>query len=96
MSIPFTLDATQLPGGMFLKNLKYFETILNIFEFSHVWEIAESWFVFASELSWMVQSYFLAKITKLVLSSFAWFLDFLRTKVKFGLQKVTILTVIIW
>ena len=34
--------ATQLAGGSLLKMLKYFEVILNIFEFSHVKEIVES------------------------------------------------------
>ena len=28
--------ATQLAGGLFLKKLKYFEVMLNIFEFSWV------------------------------------------------------------
>ena len=34
--------ATQLAGSLLLKMLKYFEIMLNIFEFSHVKEIAES------------------------------------------------------
>ena len=34
--------ATQLAGGLLLKMLKYFEVMLNIFEFSHVKEIVES------------------------------------------------------
>ena len=35
--------ATQLAGGLLLKMLKYFEVMLNIFEFSHMKEIVESW-----------------------------------------------------
>ena len=34
--------ATQLTGGLWLKMLKYFEVMLNIFEFSHVKKIVES------------------------------------------------------
>ena len=34
--------ATPLAGGLLLKMLIYFEVLLNIFEFSHVKEIAES------------------------------------------------------
>ena len=37
---PF-LYATQLAGGLLLKMLKYFEVMLNIFEFSRVKEIVE-------------------------------------------------------
>ena len=39
---PLDLCATQLAVGLLLKMLKYFEVIRNIFEFSHVKEIAES------------------------------------------------------
>ena len=42
---------TQLTGGISFKKLKYFGIILNIFEFSHVWEIAELWFVFVNAFS---------------------------------------------
>ena len=34
--------ATQLAGGLLLKKLKYFEVMLNIFEFSRVSENVES------------------------------------------------------
>ena len=34
--------ATQLAGGLLLKNLKYFEVMLNSFEFSWVSENVES------------------------------------------------------
>ena len=37
--------ATQLAGGIMLKELKYFEVMLNIFAFSLVWEIVGSWLV---------------------------------------------------
>ena len=35
-------DLTLLAGGVLLKKLKYFEFMLNIFEFSRVWENVES------------------------------------------------------
>ena len=34
--------ATQLEGGLLLKMFKYFEVILNVFEFPHVSKIVES------------------------------------------------------
>ena len=34
--------AIQFAGGLLLKMLKYFEVMLNIFEFSHLKEIVES------------------------------------------------------
>ena len=42
--------ATQLTGGLSLKKLKYFEVMLNIFEFSRVWENVESWLVYANKI----------------------------------------------
>ena len=36
------LCATQLAGGLMLRKLKYFEVMLNIFEFSQVLENVES------------------------------------------------------
>ena len=41
--------ATQLTGGLLLKKVKYFEVILNIFEFSRVWENLEPWLVYANK-----------------------------------------------
>ena len=37
------LCVAQLIGGVLLKKLKYFEVMLNIFEFSRVLEIVKSW-----------------------------------------------------
>ena len=37
------MGATQPAGGLLLKKLKYFEVMLNIFEFSRLWEKVESW-----------------------------------------------------
>ena len=34
--------ATQLVGGLLLKMLKYFNVMLNIFEFSHKGKVVES------------------------------------------------------
>ena len=33
-----------------VKKLKYFEVMLNIFEFSRAWENVESWLVYANKL----------------------------------------------
>ena len=44
---------TQLAGGLLLKKLKHFEVMLNIFEFSWVWENEESWLVYANKLYWI-------------------------------------------
>ena len=38
--------------------------MLNIFEFSRVWEIIESWLVYANKFFWIVQPYFLTNIIK--------------------------------
>ena len=54
----------QLVGGLLLKKLKYFEVILNIFEFSRVWENVESWLVYANKLFWIAQPYFSTNIIK--------------------------------
>ena len=62
--------ATQLAGGVLLKKLKYFEVMLNIFEFSRVWEIVESW---ANNFSWIVESYFLTE------KDFLWKESFLQS-----------------
>ena len=43
--------ATQVPGSALLKMLKYFEVMLNIFEFSHTKEIVESWLVYVYKFS---------------------------------------------
>ena len=56
--------ATQLSGGLLLKKLKYFEVMVNIFEFSWVWEKVESWLVYANKLFWIAQSYFSTDIIK--------------------------------
>ena len=40
--IPCYMREGALAGGLLLKMLKYFEVMLNIFEFSHVKEITES------------------------------------------------------
>ena len=48
--------------GLLLKKLKYFEVMLNIFEFLRVWENVESWLVFANKLFRTAQPYFLTDI----------------------------------
>ena len=54
----------QLAGGVLLKKLKYFEVMLNIFEFSPVWENVESWLVYANKLFWIAQPHFSNDIIK--------------------------------
>ena len=41
---------TQFAVGLLLKILKYFEIMLNIFEFFHVKEIVASWLVYVNQL----------------------------------------------
>ena len=36
----------------------------NIFEFSHVQEIVESWLVYVNKFSWIIQSFFLTETIK--------------------------------
>ena len=55
---------TQLAGGLLLEKLKYFEAILNIFEFSQGWENVETWLVYANKLFWIAQPHFLTDIIK--------------------------------
>ena len=38
--------------------------MLNIFEFSRVWENVKTWFFHANKLFWIAQPYFLADIIK--------------------------------
>ena len=38
--------------------------MLNIFEFSRVWENAECWLVYANKLFWIAQPYFLTDMIK--------------------------------
>ena len=47
-----------------VKKLKYFEVMLNIFEFSLVWRNVVSWLVYANKLVWIVQPYSSTDITK--------------------------------
>ena len=70
--------ATQLAGGLLLKKLKYLKVMLNIFEFSRVWEIVESWLVYANKLFLNCPTMFLDWHikTKLVPASFSCFQDF--------------------
>ena len=47
---PLVICTTQHAGGLLLKKLKYFEVMLNIFEFLRVWENIESWLVYANNV----------------------------------------------
>ena len=55
---------TELADALLLKKLKYFEIILNIFEFSRVWGNVESSLVCADKLFWIAQPYFSTEIVK--------------------------------
>ena len=44
--------------------------MLNIFEFSHVKEIVESWFVYVKKFLWIIQSCFLTEKKSKVSDSF--------------------------
>ena len=50
------LCATQLVGSLLLNMLKYFEVVLNIFEYSHLKKIVESWLVYANQFLKIIQS----------------------------------------
>ena len=47
-----------------VEKAKNFEDMLNIFEFSRMWENAESWLVYANKLFWIAQPYFSTNIIK--------------------------------
>ena len=51
-------------GGLLLKMLNHFEVMLNIFEFSRMWENVESWLVFANKLFWIGQPDFWTNMIK--------------------------------
>ena len=48
-----------------LKKLKYFKVMINIFEFSGVWENVESWLVYENKPFWIAHPYFSTDIIKL-------------------------------
>ena len=57
---PLVICKTQLAGGLLFKKLKYFEIMLNTFEFSQVWQNAEPWlplqislFELNNRISWL-------------------------------------------
>ena len=45
----------QIADVLLLKMLKYFEVMLNIFEFSDVEEIIESWLVCVNKFLWNIK-----------------------------------------
>ena len=63
-----TLDKSLLYAwlveGLLLKMLKYFDIMLNMFEFSYVKEIVESWLVYLNKFSWIIQLCFLTETIK--------------------------------
>ena len=50
---------TQLAGGLLVEKLIYFKVMLNIFEFSQLWENEESCLVYLNKLFLIARSYFL-------------------------------------
>ena len=61
---PFVICTAQLADGLLLKKLKYFEVLLNIFEFYGVWENVKFWLVYANKFFWIAQPYFSTNIIK--------------------------------
>ena len=55
---------TQLAGGLFLKNLKYFGIMLNIFDLSPVWQNVESWTDYPNKVFWIVEPYISTDVIK--------------------------------
>ena len=53
-----------LVEGLLLQMLKYFDLMLNMFEFSYVKEIVESWLVYLNKFSWIIQLCFLTETIK--------------------------------
>ena len=61
------------------KKLKYFDVMLNIFEFLWALTNIKSWFIYENKFFWFAQPYFLTEIikqSKLVPASFSCFEDF--------------------
>ena len=67
-----------------VRKLKYFEVMVNIFEMSHVLEIAESWLVYTHKFPWIFRSYSFDwdNKTKLVSASFLIFRVFTKKRFK--------------
>ena len=67
---------------LIVENVKYFEVMLNIFEFSQVKEIDKSWLVYVNKFSWIIQSCFLTETKNEVSASFffLYFRTLLREK----------------
>ena len=79
---------------LIVKKLKYFKFILNIFEFYQLYEIVESWLVYANKFSWIAQLHFSTGIIKrsqcqLLFLAFKIFYE----KIKFSLKIVTVLNI---
>ena len=64
------------------KKLWYFEVMLNLFEFSQVWENVESWLVYANKLLWISQPR-MTEQNKVSVSFLFLLLRLLMKKIKF-------------
>ena len=80
---------TQPASALLLKMLKYFEVMLNIFEFFLEKEIVEYWLVYVNKFSWIILFLDCDNTGKLVPASFSYVLEFLREKNKFQLKNVS-------
>ena len=80
---------TQPAGALLLKMLKYFEVMLNIFEFFLEKEIVEYWLVYVNKFSWIILFLDCDNTGKLVPAAFSYVLEFLREKNKFQLKDVS-------
>ena len=61
--------------------------MLNIFEFSRVWENVESWLVSAKKLFWILQPYFSTNVIQVSASFFFLFLGLLTVIISLYLNK---------
>ena len=61
---PLLYAQLSLKVVYWLKKLKYFEVMLNIFKFSQVWENVESWLVYVNKIFCIAQPYSSTNIIK--------------------------------
>ena len=88
---PLAKCANQPAGCVLLKKLRYFKVMLNIFAFSRLWEIAESWLIYANSFTLIAQPNFLTEIkkTNIVSASFSCVLEFLWKKISMHLSIIS-------
>ena len=77
---------------LFVKNAKIFSSYVNIFEFSHVKEIVQSWLIYVTKFSSVIQWYFLTETIKQNYCQLLYFtfLNSHERKVSFSLNSVIV------